>query len=79
MKKMLQKDNGRKRSKLNMNIHKSMVIPDRTCKKKLFVTVNSKYGYKIKVTYNLWLPFIYQKQLDVFYLQLFILVYRNIL
>ena len=54
-----------KNRRLNMKIHKAMIIPDRTCKKKFFVIVNSINSCKLIFTDPLWLTFSDQTQPDI--------------
>ena len=51
-----------KRIELNINRQKAMIIPDRTCKKQVIVTVTSKHVCKIKVTDYFLVPFLDQQQ-----------------
>ena len=66
--------NGRKRSILIMHRHKTMRIPDRTCKdKKSLVTINSKNVYEMKFTDHLLLTFLDQPQSDIVSFEIFYL------
>ena len=56
------KYNGRKIRKLNINRHKPIRIPDRTCQNKLLMTENSNNWCTTKLTDHLWLPFLDQQQ-----------------
>ena len=64
---MFKKKHGRKISNLNMNTHKSVIIPDRICQnsKSFSLTFYPRNTCKMDFSKHLWLPFLGQPQSDV--------------
>ena len=64
MKKMFEKNNGRKRRKFNINEHKAVRIPELICQNNniFFVTVNPRNTCRMDFADHLWLLFLDQTQ-----------------